>query len=448
MNSMLDVEIFDVKKNAYKIKSVYKESFDSTFYLTYNQKIIKLFKDSEDKNLRKRLRAISIHNVPTDSNIDMDSDDKKTPTYYYKNIALPEVLLKEPYIGYVIDCDGFNKNIANINEEGISFVDKLRLSINLVESLIEFGKDGFVLNNLNPAFILFNDNFEIKIIDCDSLTQGAYVSSISETEYHDPYVLNYLMTPSTLTDTYSVYIIVFELLYGYPFGDKGEYLAKKGQVDFIGFDSLTNCIDGLKELFCKMFVDCKNRYIDRPSLVNLLSELRNLYNSIVCCNHCGNEFCFVDELICPKCHNHCDNNFVLKLGKKIQTTNRIMPKVGLTQFETITVEEIKKVIISNRIKKVFASDFDELNHAEFGALMVIDNKKNSLSIQNVSEKEIKITNDLSSLKYDILEKNTNYIINFDNLILRKPIYIVVEESFTQQGDYGDIQIQKFVKLEG
>ena len=185
---------------------------------------------------------------------------------------------------------------------------RLLIGQKIAMQFAELHRSSFAYCDLSGNNIRVNEDEKINsvcMIDIDNIYIPGTddVSVLGTSRYMAPEILNKQMNPDIFTDSYSLAVILFELLrIGHPYiGDsiedgtpEQEAEAYKGLYPYI-VNRASQCLPAdvvfttkLKELFEKTFIDGKENRLSRIRAYDYALALQRASNLVVKCKSCGN----------------------------------------------------------------------------------------------------------------------------------------------------------------
>ena len=172
----------------------------------YQNKIIKIYKNNIDK--KEKLEKIKLLMSKTLPN----------------NVIVPKDIVynKNKPVGYLMDkIEGEEfKRLSNkkyLQTNNIKSKDILKMLVDIKDTIIKLHNQNIFISDLNDCNILFNKNFNVYFIDCDSWTIGNHKCSVCMDSFKDPLLNNNNF--SSDTDNYAFGVLVFKSLTRiHPFG--------------------------------------------------------------------------------------------------------------------------------------------------------------------------------------------------------------------------------------
>lgn len=313
---------------------------------------------------------------------------------------------------------------------GITF--RLRLAYHIATCLQQIHQRGICLvdmcpanTTLQPFSVTSPDVPRIQFISADAIcsyTQHAQSSGVPR--YSDPLVCQHRHSPSTISDTFSFAVMIFELFTTcHPFeGEDAELLSHEefhkelaeGTLDYIGDkqsaynkneifeDTQLFLPENLSILFQRMFTVGKTNAALRPTLDDFKSACLQALKQIIKCDHigCGKDYPYQPNHICPFC-NHKTNRVILaRLQKTISASEKMLfPHDGITEFSALPVLTTTPnfMVLHPGLNKITQSFFEPDSK----------NDKDSVCIlirYSPAVKRITIRNRLTNLRIKVMDK--------------------------------------------
>ncbi len=305
MKKLTGEEIVTVSGHAYRLgKMVSCEARGVVYEDSSGEKRIKLY-DSKgtkvlDEDRLDRLRFIQ--------------KAKKTPY----SISVEDIIA-EPYVGYVMknlkDCKPLQAYLTPDKEMSLSewynrgpgLRQRLFIGYCIAKAFGSFEKRNLPYCDISSSRILVRKSqtgFSIRIVDTDNVyVAGKGAAAVfGSPRYMAPEVVSRQRNPDVLSDSYSLAVILFELLRGgHPYvsddilaGSKREKAAWAGKYEYVTAGNSKKMMtedlvltDTLKKLFQKCFVDGKRNRLARPSAKEFVYALLEASNRLTECPHCG-----------------------------------------------------------------------------------------------------------------------------------------------------------------
>jgi len=172
----------------------------------YQNKIIKIYKNNIDK--KEKLEKIKLLMSKTLPN----------------NVIVPKDIVynKNKPVGYLMDkIEGEEfKRLSNkkyLQTNNIKSKDILKMLVDIKDTIIKLHNQNIFISDLNDCNILFDKNFNVFFIDCDSWTIDNHKCSVCMDSFKDPLLNNNNF--SSDTDNYAFGVLVFKSLTRiHPFG--------------------------------------------------------------------------------------------------------------------------------------------------------------------------------------------------------------------------------------
>ena len=431
--------ITSVNGNNYCLSSIIGQGAQGVIYNTSDdQYVVKLYKKESELNNRKKIKKL---------NWLMSLD-------YPDQFIRPIDIFDTPYIGYVMQKvkGHVSLNKLLIPNRELSFSDwynkstgglyrRLLVGQKIAMQFANLHKQNLAYCDLSGNNILVNENTDINsvcMIDIDNIyIPGADdVNVLGTSRYMAPEILTRQLDPDIFTDSYSLAVILFELLKaGHPYiGDfiedgTPEQMAEayKGLYPYVDDPStdlnrssqmLPSDVvfsTALKELFQKTFVDGKENRVARIRAQEYALAFQRASNLVVKCSVCGNwHYAKPDsnhKYICPWCDAPYEKphslifkeRFACKLnGTKINIKDKTIECFVLKEK---TINVITKNYINSAYNENDNESFDEyfkIRLAKNGVFCLINEFGNTIAIQKANEEKFNI---IKKGEYSPLEEN-------------------------------------------
>jgi len=418
----LNCDFFDVQRRRYKVVEEIVSGKISVRLKTGDRKLIVILQSLDDKkDMENRLEWVK------------SLGDKDA--VLSNAIAMPSSLLtglKRDEVGYVCEPSGECTLNHYINPEkgerlfkwyyektgGIDF--RLKIAFRIADRLQQIHARGVSLVDVcpeNTTLQIFEGDSQsppnIQFLGADSVSSCAYhAQSTGSPRYGDPLVLQYRSAPSPTSDTFSLAVMLFEMITTcHPFfGEEAVLLSndefyeelKQGSLDYIGDEnSLGNknelfedtrlfLSEELTSLFARMFVSGKLDASARPTLNDLKSACLQSLKRIVKCDHksCEKDYPYNPELICPFCNRPTSHAILARLRKDVVASSKmLLPHDGIDGFSGLPLltEDQNLMVIRPGLNKMTRSFFGPFAKFERDATCIIVNyspDENRLRIEN------------------------------------------------------------------
>jgi serine/threonine protein kinase len=260
-----------------------------------NDTILKVYKNTVDKNEKlNKIKSLMSKQLP--SNI-----IKPIDVAYDSN---------HKFIGYTmkkVDGEEFkrltNKKFLQLNN--ITTKDILKMLVDIKVSLVELHKHNIFISDLNDCNILFDKNFNVYFIDCDSWSIDKYKCSVAMDSFKDPLMVGNNF--SEKTDVFALGVLAFKSLTRiHPFGgttnpDMDIITRMKKGISVIGNTNVVipktiNKWDNLSPKFVmevKDIFETKNR--------DMINSLEDFYQNLKYCD-VHQEYYYSKFNECPLCN--------------------------------------------------------------------------------------------------------------------------------------------------
>ena len=477
--------IKDADGRTYHITSVLNKGGQGIVYKTAEDFLIKINTSADRDQYRERYRWLSRRGVRL---------PKET------RIAFPMVVLKEPYVGYVMKEAKGHVSLNDYVEKPEEIEDlwdwyfnatggltkRLQIGYLLAKSLRYLHINGYAYVDISPNNILVSrERNSLAIIDSDNITSGAYKPLIDGTSlYMAPEIGNKCAVASTVTDTYSYAVLLFKMLTTcHPFiGDDAEdadpewvqECVDTGKLAYIGdTDSEENknsnfentkifLTDELKELFRRTFVDGKLESSRRPTLMEFMKACTHARNIVIQCDRtgCDADYYYTGEgCICPMCDKPAKKIYLLVSGNMVTSDRKILipPEHGQDMKSLGTYSDIvDKMAITKGMKYINRKFFDEeISFDSDGALAAVGRTGDGkLALLNLSNHKI-ILNDSTmfnertvppykegSAKAFIVDEDK------DNAVSVEAYYIFLDKNIDITAENGSIDVAQIERYYG
>lgn len=446
--------ITSVNGNNYCLSSIIGQGAQGVIYNTSdNQYVVKLYKRESEINSRKKIKKL---------NWLMSLD-------YPDQFIRPIDIFDTPYIGYVMQKvkGHVSLNKLLIPNRELSFSDwynkstgglyrRLLVGQKIAMQFANLHKQNLAYCDLSGNNILVNENTDINsvcMIDIDNIyIPGADdVNVLGTSRYMAPEILTRQLDPDIFTDSYSLAVILFELLKaGHPYiGDfiedgTPEQMAEayKGLYPYVDDPStdlnrssqmLPSDVvfsTALKELFQKTFVDGKENRVARIRAQEYALAFQRASNLVVKCSVCGNwHYAKPDsnhKYICPWCDAPYEKPLRLAFYEKYncKISGQKIPVKDKHIEDFIIKEKAKNIITKNYIKdsyeendKTALDEYFSVRLAKDGKFYLINQTGNILALKKGTEERFVVLkkDDMKPLdiKDTIIFENPAELQNFD-----------------------------------
>lgn len=340
--------------------------------------------------------------------------------------------LKRGEVGYVAEVN--NKNTLSIyirpgkgeklfkwyNDKTGGIYYRLKIAYRIVNAIINIHANGLCLVDISPNHIRLQEfniekpeepNIQFTGIDRISSYTYAPITSGADT-YCDPMIYMKRSSVSTLSDAYSLAVIIFELLTTcHPFiGEDAEGLSGEEMIQAINKGELTYIGDTLSEknrnevfedtrfflpeelstLFEKMFVDGKFDVSMRPTLADFKAAIIQSQSKIISCDHkgCKRVYPYNKEHICSFCGYQTKKVLIAHIKRVITSSEKILlPYDGIKIFSNLPQIEndVNFVVIREGVNRIIRINFEPnatSDHGQNGILIYYVSEKGKITIRN------------------------------------------------------------------
>lgn len=424
VNKYLSRSYFDVKRSKHQATDIIASGENSLLLKTDEGKILKICSSDKDYGVySERLDWLQELGLRGTLN---------------KYISMPLAKLnglKHGEYGYVCeDADGVNldyyihpsKDIKPFNKwyydstGGIEY--RLKLAYTIALALEQIHQCGYCFVDICPSNVVvtqFDSNertpLKAKFLGAENIASYTFNPHINGSDmYVDPMVYSNRNGNSTVSDTYSYAIMIFQLLTTcHPFvGDECEVreqeeiinMIHSGELDYIGDeDSTKNKNDTfdmtqifvpreLRELFYKMFVVGKFNPNGRPTLTDFKNACRRATQKLIMCTNssCKRQYPYNVNKVCPFCHEPSKNVVVVRLKRVLTSSEKILlpydENKGFSSLPPIE-ENINYMILKPGLNRLPTSFFDSSFPDEegFAGILIQCNNK-EIKIRNSFKK--------------------------------------------------------------
>lgn len=416
-----------VNGNKYCLSSIIGQGAQGIIYNTSDERyVVKLYKKESDIKNRRKLKKLNW----------------LMKLNYPDQFIKPIDIFESPYIGYVMqNVKGhvsLNKLLIPNREQ--SFTDwynestgglyrRLLVGQKIAMQFANLHRTNMAYCDLSGNNILVNEDKTINsvcMIDIDNIyIPGAdEVNVLGTSRYMAPEILTKQIDPDIFTDSYSLAVILFELLkVGHPYiGDivedgtpeqmteayKGLYPYVEDPTSDLNRSSQMLPSDvvftsQLKELFKTTFVDGKENRVARIRAQEYALAFQRASNLVVKCKSCGNWHYAKPnaehKYLCPWCDAPYERplriSFYEKYNYKISGQRVPVQDKHLEDF--ILKENSKNIITKNYINDTYAENDDEALEEYFmvrlgkdGKFYLINQNGNMLAIRKYGEEKFSL----------------------------------------------------------
>jgi len=385
------------------------EGGEGTIY-EYQNQIIKVYKSNINK--KEKLEKIKI------------LMSKTLPD----NVIIPKDIVynKGKFIGYLMDkVEGEEfKRLSNkkyLKTNNIKSKDILKMLVDIKDTLIKLHSQNIFISDLNDCNILFDVNYNVYFIDCDSWTVDNYKCSVCKDSFKDPLLVEDNF--SSATDDYAFGILIFKSLTRiHPFGgttnpdinilermDKGMSIIDNNKV------TIPKTINKWNYMSPKMLEELKEMFETKKRFI-IDNSLNDYYNNLKYCQT-DKEYYYGKFTKCPICNS---------LAKIIDKPIKIESNGRIPVFLYFTDENIKTILNLD----IFIDNDDNIIHIK--SKSKVKNKNNRYYYSNSGN----IIYGISNNKIQI--KTPNNIYTFDKInksnvktIDNKIYYVNLSNSFVE-----------------
>lgn len=312
MNELEGQILTSINGTKYYLSKIIGQGAQGIIYSTADDEyVVKLYKKESDLKNKRKLKKLTW----------------LLKTDYPDQFIKPLDIIDSPYIGYVMKKvkGHISLNKLLIPNREMSFSDwynngtgglyrRLLVGQKIAMQFANLHKKNLAYCDLSGNNILVNENTDINsvcMIDIDNIyIPGAdEVNVLGTSRYMAPEILTKQLDPDIFTDSYSLAVILFELLKtGHPY--IGDFIedgtpeqmteAYKGLYPYVE-DPSTDLnrssqmlpsdvvfTTQLKELFQKTFIDGKENRVSRVRAQEYALAFQRASNLVVKCSNCGN----------------------------------------------------------------------------------------------------------------------------------------------------------------
>lgn len=433
-HTYLNRNFFDTQRKKYRAVEEIAIEKQAVCLKTEDNKLLKIFHSLDDaKSAMDRLEWLKELGTKDDSLSDA--------------IAMPSAILtglKRDEVGYV--CEPMNECTLDyyINPGkgeklfrwyydktgGIEY--RLKIAYSIATQLQQIHAKGICLVDIcprNTTLQFFSTEKPtqptIQFTGADSISSYTYYAQTTGVpRYADPLVCQHRTSPSSVSDTYSFAIMLFEMLTTcHPFyGEDAELLSDeqfhemlaKGTINYIGDEQANDnkneifedtqifLPEDLSVLFNKIFVAGKMDASIRPTLDDFKSACIQSMKKIIRCDHtgCEKDYPYNQNHICPFCNRTTNRVILARLKKTVSASEKmLLPHDGIKGFSALPVitEDQNFMVIRPGLNKITRSFFEPSTKTEKGAVGIL--------VQYSPEKKrIAIRNRFTTLNIKVLGK--------------------------------------------
>lgn len=411
----------------YYLSKIIGQGAQGIIYSTVDDKyVVKLYKKESELKNKKKLKKLNWL-------LGIDYPDQ---------FIKPLDIISSPYIGYVMKKvkGHISLNKMLIPNREMSFSDwynnstgglykRLLLGQKIAIQFANLHKKNLAYCDLSGNNILINENIDVNsvcMIDIDNI----YIPGVDEvnvlgtSRYMAPEILARQLDPDIFTDSYSLAVILFELLKaGHPYiGDfiedgtpeqmteayKGLYPYVEDPSNDLNRSSQMLPSDvvfttTLKYLFQKTFIDGKENRVSRIRAQEYALAFQRASNLVVKCSVCGNwHYAKPDDnhkYICPWCDAPYEKplriafyeRYICKIrGQKIPVSDK-----HLDDF--VLKEKSKNIVTKNYIKDSYEEngetaleEYFSVRLAKDGKYYLINQLGNMVALKRVNEEKFSV----------------------------------------------------------
>lgn len=445
MDKYIGQTIEDTEGRKFQLTEMIGSGTEGGVYRTqpkgYVAKIIYPSKIKDEKEIRRRYTWLYNRKIDRESRLVTPISVLKSPNVGY---IMPEVKDHKP-LSYMItpNMDDF-ATWYNISTLGLK--KRLHIGQMLMKSFSNLHLNGLSYCDISPNNILISLNRpSVALIDCDNLSATGVAKSMvmGTPRYIAPEILNGKSQPNSLSDIYSLGVILFELLrLGHPLlGDaimddspEVEQEALKGNAVYVEHpqdksnttESLLPAKDmfteELKSVFEKIFIDGLHNPAKRPSLLEFRQAFVRAIEQIVECQNkdCGANYYYDTEGnkgICPWCGTEDNHNIAnIYIGAKCND-------------DILEIKQTRKLIIRNNDETaIYPRFFEKFRDLTEAAIASIKSSNGSFEFVNRMHDDVKI---------QTINKNIEVLGYKQRITLNKGDKIVFEN------DYDEILVKEY-----
>lgn len=418
MENLEGTIITSVTGQQYFLSSIVGQGAQGIIYSTSDDKyVIKLYKkesDIKNQNKLKKLNWLMKVNYPD-------------------QFIKPIDIIESPYIGYVMQKVqkhiSLNKMLIPNRAESFSkwyndstggLYRRLLIGSKIARQFANLHRQNMAYCDISGSNILVNEDTNINsvcMIDIDNIyIPGADdVNALGTSRYMAPEILKQQLNPDIFTDSYSLAVILFELLKaGHPYiGDfiedgtpeqmteayKGLYPYVEDPATDLNRSSQMLPSDvvfttQLKELFQKTFIDGKENRVARIRAQEYALAFQRASNLVVKCAACGNwHYAKPDDnhnYICPWCDAPYEKPLRIAFYERYncKISGKKIPMADKHLYDFILKEKSKNIVTKNYINDSYEENDNEALEEYFSVRLAKDGKFYLINLENHQEKQI------------------------------------------------------------
>lgn len=194
-----------IEYKSLKLSKKIAEGRSANIYLTSDGKILKMFKSTSFTFIKDREETLK-------ALIDLDIEEVMKPKalVYYNGV----------FVGYIMDYLPNGKSLGDIKDSKCSFEEKIKIIKKIEEVMKKLHNKNIYICDLNADNILFDENENVKIIDCDSFViKKNVINTQVDKKFIDPF--NKIVNEKT--DLYAFAVTSLELLLDTKIDKDSEY---------------------------------------------------------------------------------------------------------------------------------------------------------------------------------------------------------------------------------
>lgn len=404
MNELEGQILTSINGTKYYLSKIIGQGAQGIIYSTADDEyVVKLYKKESDLKNKRKLKKLTW----------------LLKTDYPDQFIKPLDIIDSPYIGYVMKKvkGHISLNKLLIPNREMSFSDwynngtgglyrRLLVGQKIAMQFAKLHKKNLAYCDLSGNNILVNENTDINsvcMIDIDNIyIPGAdEVNVLGTSRYMAPEILTKQLDPDIFTDSYSLAVILFELLKAeHPY--IGDFIedgtpeqmteAYKGLYPYVE-DPSTDLnrssqmlpsdvvfTTQLKELFQKTFIDGKENRVSRIRAQEYALAFQRASNLVVKCSNCGNwHYAKPDEnhkYICPWCDAPYEKPLRIAFYEKYncKISGQKIPVNDKHLEDFILKEKSKNIVTKNYIKDSYEENDDTALEEYFSVRLAKDGK--------------------------------------------------------------------------